>query len=415
VLEALGNTDTAMIGSYRKAYLKRLQRAGVGETDIASDFHVPEVTANNFFRYPYLAVSGTLVDSIAVYDSKYKLSKLNIFVNDIPLGGKNGIDLKSLQSSIVRYPISLPLSVGYNKIDISATNEKGAESRKETHYFAYSPKEKPASKTYFIGIGVDKYKDSAMNLKYAEKDIKDLSLLFSWKSEDVQVVTLLNERVTRDNVLALKKMLLQTSIHDKVIISLSGHGILSDNKEFYFATHDISFDNPAKNGILYEDLEGLLDNIPARQKLLMIDACHSGEVDGTETAMPATTIIADTIKLTANTRSSIKNVRPKVGLKNSLDLMKELFSDLSTGNGTVVISAAGGYEYALEDGKYSNGVFTYCIKKGLLENAAEKDGQAGISVSELREYVTKEVERLTSGRQKPTSRKEILYADWNVW
>jgi len=42
-----------------------------------------------------------------------------------------------------------------------------------------------------------------------------------------------------------------------------------------------------------------------------------------------------------------------------------------------------------------------------------RDGQ--IMVSELKEYVSSEVERLTSGAQKPTSRRENLEWDWRIW
>ena len=94
--------------------------------------------------------------------------------------------------------------------------------------------------------------------------------------------------------------------------------------------------------------------------------------------------------------------------------MRELFADVSKGTGAVVISAAGGKEYALESKQWNNGVFTYCVRKALEENAADKNGDKEISISELKEYVSREVETLTQGKQKPTSRKENLEFDWKV-
>jgi uncharacterized caspase-like protein len=84
---------------------------------------------------------------------------------------------------------------------------------------------------------------------------------------------------TRENILAVKQKLMQTHVDDEVILYVSGHGLLDKNFDFYFATYDMNFSNPEEKGILYDDLEGLLDGIPARKKLLLMDACHSGEVD----------------------------------------------------------------------------------------------------------------------------------------
>jgi hypothetical protein len=97
--------------------------------------------------------------------------------------------------------------------------------------------------------------------------------------------------------------------------------------------------------------------------------------------------------------------------------MQNMFADVSNSNGAVVISAAGGLEYAFESPQWNNGVFTYCVRKGIEELAADDDPESGnydfdVSVQELMKYVSKKVSELTNGQQRPTSRRENLEFDW---
>jgi hypothetical protein len=57
------------------------------------------------------------------------------------------------------------------------------------------------------------------------------------------------------------------------------------------------------------------------------------------------------------------------------------------------------FQYAYEDQQWQNGVFTY----------------GEIRVSELKDYVTAKVQKLTQGRQTPTSRRENLEFDFRVF
>jgi hypothetical protein len=147
---------------------------------------------------------------------------------------------------------------------------------------------------------------------------------------------------------------------------------------------------------------------------MLIDACHSGEVDKDET-----TVAAAVTKTTAGSVASrgFKPVARKesIGLKNSFELMQELFTDLRRGSGAIVISSASGVEFAFESDVWKNGVFTYSLIEGLKTGNANLNKDADVNVSELRDYVIKRVGELTNGKQTPTSRKESLEFDFKIW
>lgn len=90
--------------------------------------------------------------------------------------------------------------------------------------------------------------------------------------------------------------------------------------------------------------------------------------------------------------------------------MKQMFSDLESSNGTVVISASGGLEYAFEGGAYQNGAFTYSILS-LLYNSVWNT----LKISELQKAVMEKVYKLTDGNQQPNVRTGTLNYDWVVW
>ena len=95
--------------------------------------------------------------------------------------------------------------------------------------------------------------------------------------------------------------------------------------------------------------------------------------------------------------------------------MQELFTNVTKGSGAVVISAAAGNSYALESDEWRNGVFTYALMSGMKNGLADANKDHVITVTEIRNYVSTEVERLTKGQQKPTSRRENLEFDFKVW
>ncbi len=421
VLEKLGSSSPELIEAYHKAYLKRIRKMGFTEEQLDGEFHIPETEIEKFEYMPVIEEKDINIE-LNFNDSLYKLDRYNIWINEVPLYGIVGKSLRAFNTNEYSIKEKIELMQGKNKIQVSCLNEKGAESYKESVNVTYQPKDPVTGKNYLVAISVSDYKDARYNLKYAVKDGRDMATMFAAK--DCSIDTLFNQNATRDSILALKQKLMQTKVDDEVILYVSGHGLLDKNYDFYFATYDMNFENPAEHGILYDDLEGLLDGIPARKKLLLMDACHSGGVDKEDIR------IADSLLAINNAKGDLKIYSYKgtdlegeegsgLGLQNSFELMQELFANLSRGSGAVVISAASGVGYALESADWKNGVFTYCILNGLKSNNGKlpadsnKDGQ--VTVSELKDYVSAEVERLTNGAQKPTSRRESLEFDWGVW
>jgi len=406
VLEAIGNTDTALIKSYRKAWEKRIKKLGIDTMAFRDGYSVPEADFVNRDNIEYEQKTGTLQLHIKGMDSNYKLDRFNVWVNESPLFGQRGIKIKRKNSNSIDTIITIKLSQGENRIETSITNANGTESYRIPLYVKYTPAIKQKETLHFIGIGIDKFSDNKYNLQYSTKDIRDLSRKLKGKYKDLIIIdTLFNENVTVSNVKALKQKLHQTTVNDKVIVTYSGHGMLSKEYDYYLSTYSVNFEKPEENGLPYDELENLLDSIPARKKLMLIDACHSGEVDKDELTR------IDNI----NKTSEVKGLKPvaymkegQLGLKNSFELMQSLFVNVGKSTGATIISAAAGTQFALERGDLKNGVFTYSILEAMDKNPTMK-------ISELKKIVGERVEQLTNGLQKPTSRNETIAVDWSLW
>ena len=249
-----------------------------------------------------------------------------------------------------------------------------------------------------------------MNLKYSDKDIRDF--IATYKNNNyfnhVYVDTLLNSSATFSNFKKLKDKLNQSSIDDHVIFMYSGHGLLDKELNYYLSSYDVDFLKPELKGIPYTEVDNLLDGIPARQKLVLIDACHSGEVDKEETKIADSTSI-NIVQKTFNHKGSMFSV---IGLGNSFELMKELFADIRRGTGAVVISSSSGKYFSFEDDQFQNGVFTYALKEIITESI---ENNTHLTVSDLNNYLVQKVSELTNGEQTPTTRSENQLQDFRVW
>lgn len=417
VLDSIGKyfsgIDKMMLSNYRMLWEKRIDRLGLDKDKLGKgEIVVPLAEIVGGDEMTYDSKNDHILINVAASDPKYNLLKFNVYVNEAPLYGSAGISLANLKKNSWDTIVSVPLSVGENKIQVAVVNELGLENFKYPSYVNYIPESVISSKTYFIGIGINQFDDKRYDLKYCVKDINDLATSFSDATAEVKL--LINEEVTRENILQLKEYLSKTTVNDRVIISCSSHGLLDDSLNFYLAMHDMDFANPGSRGLKYEEMESLLDGIPARQKLLLLDACNSGEND--KKALLKKELQKPNELLDSTRFLAARGVIAQLEEENYdyFKKMNELFVNVRNNSGSVIISAAGGQESALEaievDGKaIENGAFTYSVLEYLRVNRDKKDA---LTVNKLKQYVEDRVEAITNGKQKPTSRKETMEVDW---
>ena len=417
IMSDLGIFAQDIIDLYYSAYLKRLSRMGFTEEILIGEMNLPELHIMNIRDLSPRTSSESINLIIKAIDEVYNIDRINVYVNDVPLYGTRGLSMREKNSKEIVSDIEIPLSAGRNIIHVSAHNFSGVESLKEEIEINFDGNFDRKPDIYLISLAVNNYDQEQYNLQYTVNDGKSFVNLFSSNRRmfnNIHVDTFYNHNCTRDKILPVKEKLMNTHVDDYVFVHIAGHGLLDENLDFYFATRDIDFHNPSKKGLRYDEIEDLLDGIPARNKLLLMDACHSGEVDR-DSDFAYSGEIGDDQRGVTLFQSAPATTKPVTGLKNSFELMRIMFADLKKGTGTVVISAASGSGYALELDELQMGVFTYSLVQGLNKRSADINNDKKISVSELRSHILKEVERLSNGRQQATSRSENLINDFNIW
>ena len=337
------------------------------------------------------------------------ITALQVMVNGCPAN----VQLQKTNSKLLHQSVSIPLNAGENIIYTWVEDERGNRSRfdeqKITGEFTDS------GKWYFVGIGVSQYKDTLQNLKYADKDIRDIAKFLSREYPGIIIDTLLNEQVTAANIKKIAAKLNSTSADDKVMVSFSGHGLLNKDNKFWYATHDINFAEPEQAGFSMASITAMLQNIPARYRMITLDACHSGDVvQAGMSAVPKSEIFQEPVKAEPGIKGNIL-LSVKRGDKTSSQLLKSMqmvFTDQLSNTGINLIAASSGTEFALEGKEWNNGVFTFALINGWSFGARDQSSNSAIHYRNLKQYLQQTVSTITNGRQTPNTVMENGEINW---
>lgn len=224
-----------------------------------------------------------------------------------------------------------------------------------------------------VFIGINKYRAPVSRLSVARADAQALSALFA-DSLAGQVDTLLDEDATRANILASLQGLQQTAEEDFVVVTFSGHG----TPDHRLVSVDVDVADLEGSCISLDEVADLLDQIPAKQLLVILDCCFSGGFGGARVFAPAA--------------------------ERSLVEDRSAVQALARGYGRVVITASGAGEPALETVELGHGLLSYALIEGL-QGPRDLAINGRISLLALFEYAmthTVDTAKRLSAVQTPT-------------
>jgi tetratricopeptide (TPR) repeat protein len=235
-----------------------------------------------------------------------------------------------------------------------------------------------------IVVGVSKYQDGSINLRYADRDAEALYELLKTPSgggfAEEHICKLVNEEATTANITrALRSFLKKPGKDDIVLLYFACHGAPDTDRPdiLYLLTHDTDPKDIAGTALPMREINlSLRENLLAERVIIIADTCHSAGISkgGTRDA--------------GDNSGAINLYLKEVG---------------ETQKGIALLTSAEANQVSFEDEKWGggHGVFTHFLLEGM-QGAADRNPKNGIvTVGELFEYVRENVKRATGDTQHP--------------
>lgn len=223
-----------------------------------------------------------------------------------------------------------------------------------------------------VVIGISTYKNLPNdNLAYAEKDAENVySALISKEAGNIDygnVKKLIGPEATLANVRDALEVWLPSKAQpgDRVIVFFVGHGLVDRNKQGYLAPYDVDTAKIADSAYPMARLGRVLsENVKAGWKVLLVDACHSGQI---------------TVDSTPEQVSQSLHGLPQ---------------------GVLTLTSSRASQRSFEDSALNggSGVFSYYLAQGWLGQADTQPKDGKVTAYELVDYVRTNVSRYVLDR-----------------
>lgn len=249
-------------------------------------------------------------------------------------------------------------------------------------------------KKLILSIGISEFKDETWrDLRFAHKDAQDVYHAFEENGQFDGGETLIaapgSKGVTKKDFERSIERLNQSNLNedDTVVVYVSSHGTLLERPggfERYIVTSFSDHHNLDETSISYSWLIEKFHSLKSRKKVLILAFCYSGNGKSA---------------LTPQMRLELEKMKGPIKFTNNFHHSSE---------GSIILTASGMQEAALESPKLKNDLYTHFLLKGFDEDT---NGDGAVSITEAHHFAAQATYTYSRGKQRPSASTELLGTD----
>lgn len=248
-------------------------------------------------------------------------------------------------------------------------------------------------KKFILSIGMGKFDNAVWReLRFSRKDAGDMYQFFRKDKDNFdggELISDANGPVSPNDIRKAFQRLEQDNRNeeDTVVVYVSSHGTVAykdDGKVGrYIITSQTDPKRMKETALDYDQLIEEFQALKSRKKVLILAFCHSG--------------VGKSV-LTPEMKRALAQLKAPY--------FEEPIQERS--EGSIILTASGWREPALEDERLQNDVYTHFLIEGFTQDR-NKDG--AVSVTEAHAYAAQKTYDYTQGRQRPSAIMELLGSD----
>jgi uncharacterized caspase-like protein len=217
-------------------------------------------------------------------------------------------------------------------------------------------------------------------------------------------------------VSTIQQFVFNTKPEDTFLLYFAGHGVKNTgNGKVYWLATDTSLPLLEASGIRMSHLLDYFADVKARQKILLLDHCLSGEVVfDLSAAMSGGAATAPATSSVPSQPAGPPSASPSRGSEGSIKITNRNVEPIKTTfdrqwsavpGGTMILAAA--RDDAFESDTIKHGVFTAALLEAFTTRLADKSGDGQLSASELATFVHDRVPSIAKTMLQPPQIQEV--------